>query len=218
MTDLSAEGLLQRCAMIATSTWSDALDEMGLNGLLSGLPKRSGGGRVAGFAVTVKQEVGELGSYESSDFAVGKMIAAVGPGRVLMVDMGGAEISTFGGLAALAAATKSTVAVVIDGAARDLDEIRTTGLWLASRHLSPRTGKRRVKVVSINDPINIGGCLVREGDLVVGDCTGIVVVPAAHLQQVLALCDAKLKIDEKMEAGIRNGKSFSEASAMARFI
>ncbi len=94
--------LLERCARIGTSTWSDALDEFGIEGVVRGLIQRSGRDRCAGFAVTIKQSTGRLGAYPRGDFGAGKIVEASGPGRVPMVDMGGAEVSTFGGLAALA--------------------------------------------------------------------------------------------------------------------
>src|SRR5207248_9606514 len=94
--------LLQRCKSIGTGAWSDALDACGISGVVRGLLQRSGRGRFAGFAVTARERAGELGSFPRADFGVGKMIAALEPGGVLMADLGGADVSTFGGLAALA--------------------------------------------------------------------------------------------------------------------
>src|SRR3954468_23608399 len=96
-------GFLARCARLSTSTWSDALDSLGIEGVISGLPHRSGQGRFAALAVTVIHKVGALGSFDKSDFAVGRMLDAVGPDQVLVVDMGGAAVSTAGGLASGAA-------------------------------------------------------------------------------------------------------------------
>lgn len=59
------EILLARCAPIAVSSWSDALDELGREGVM-----RSGSGRMCGFAVTAKQVPGRFGDYDRSDFAV----------------------------------------------------------------------------------------------------------------------------------------------------
>ncbi|HXN44068.1 MAG TPA: hypothetical protein VN917_07475, partial [Xanthobacteraceae bacterium] len=107
--------LLQRCKAIGTSTWSDALDQCGISGVVRGLVQRSGGGRFAGFAVTARERAGTLGNFPRAEFGVGKMIAAIEPGDVLMADVGGADISTFGGLAALATKKRGAAAVVIDG-------------------------------------------------------------------------------------------------------
>jgi regulator of RNase E activity RraA len=45
-------------------------------------------------------------------------------------------------------------AVVIDGGCRDIDEIRATNLWLASRFVTPISGKARMRVESIGDAIS----------------------------------------------------------------
>ena len=132
--------LLARCKKIATSTWSDALDAAGINGVVQGIQRRSGEGRIAGFANTARHAWGALGEFDRADFAVGKLVAATGPGRVLMLDAGGTAISTFGGIASLAATMRQATAVIIDGACRDVDEIRAAGLWLASRWVTPVTG------------------------------------------------------------------------------
>lgn len=217
MSDNDQE-LLARCAAIGTSTWADAMDTLGIAGVVQGIERRGGQGRIAGFAVTARHVWGGLGDFDRADFAVGRLVAATGPGRVLMVDAGGTSISTFGGIASLAASRRQATAVVIDGACRDVDEIRATGLWLASRHVTPLTGKTRLRLQAMGDPVTIGGVRVSEGDLVVGDDTGLIAVPRARLQDVLAAAKHALEVDERVERGIRDGLSFAEAAAAANYI
>ena len=212
------QDLLARCAAIGTSTWADAMDTLGIAGVVQGITRRGGQGRIAGFAATARHVWGGLGDFDRADFAVGRLVAATGPGRVLMVDAGGTCISTFGGIASLAASRRQATAVVIDGACRDVDEIQATGLWLASRHVTPLTGKTRLRLQAMGEPVTIGGVLVAEGDLVVGDDTGLVVVPRARLEEVLAAAREALEVDERVERGIRNGLSFAEAAAAANYI
>lgn len=211
-TDLPAD-FLASCALIGTSTWSDALDECGISGVVKGLTQRSGQGRFAGFAVTARQSVDVLGSFGRMDLGIGKIIEAAGPGAVLMIGMGGAEVSTLGGLAALAAKMQGIAGVVIDGACRDLAQIATTDLWVASRHVVPTTGKSRVRLESLGDGANVGGVKVKNGDLVVGDDTGIVVVPRAEIPRVLKIAEAMMAKDLEVEKALKAGKSFSEATA-----
>src|SRR5215470_1397668 len=210
--------LLKEFQRIGTSTWSDILDEIGVHGVIGGLARRGGEGRFAAFAVTAKALAGPLGSFKREEFAVGQMIDAVGPGQVLVIDVGGADVSTFGGLASLAAKIKGVAAVVIDGACRDVEEIKETGLWLASRHVTPMTGKKRIKVESIGEPISISGVSVAPGDLVVGDETGIVVIPRQHQETALAMCRRMVGMDQEIERAIRAGTSFREAARNANYI
>ena len=216
--DTNEQKLLARCAAIGVSSWSDALDELAIDGVLQGITQRSGSGRMCGFAVTARQLSGRLGDFEKSDFAVGPLVAATGPGKVLMVDVGGAPISTLGGLASLAASKQGASGVVIDGACRDIDEIRATKLWLASRWVVPTTGKRRLKLQPLGGTVSVGGILVSQGDLVVGDDTGIVVVPRARLLEVLEQAERIVAIDERVEERIRAGESFGSAAAAAGYL
>jgi regulator of RNase E activity RraA len=127
------------------------------------------------------------------------------------------QISTFGGLATLAASLRGVTAVVIDGGCRDIEEIRATRFWLGSRFATPTSGKTRISVESIGDPVHVGGVLVG-GDLVVGDETGIVVVPRAQIAAVLVKAEAIVEKDRMIEAALRAGKSFSEAATAADYI
>jgi len=214
----SDEGLLARCAAIGTSTWADAMDTLGISGVTQGITRRAGMGRIVGFAVTARHIWGELGDFEKADFAVGRLVAATGPGRVLMVDAGGTCISTFGGIASLAASKRDATAVVIDGACRDVDEIQATGLWLASRHVTPLTGKTRLRLQAMGEPVTIGGVEVEEGDLVVGDDTGLVVIPRGRVDEVLIAAQEALAVDERVEQSVREGVPFAEAAAAANYI
>ncbi|TDR90073.1 regulator of RNase E activity RraA [Enterovirga rhinocerotis] len=218
MGEAEPADLLARCALIATSTWSDALDEAGLDGLVEGLPRRSGQGRFAAFASTAKLSVAPRGTYPKGQLGVGEIIEAVGAGGVLLVEMGGAVVSTFGGLAARAAAAKNVAAVVIDGACRDLDEIVDSGLWLASRHVTPRTGKTRGRLDAIGEPVVIGSVTIAAGDLVVGDDTGLVAIPRDRLRDILAIAEAKRATDDAVEAGLRAGLTFAEAARRAAYL
>ncbi|MFZ2159952.1 MAG: RraA family protein [Bradyrhizobium sp.] len=210
--------LLSRCAAIGVSSWSDALDELGIEGVLNGITQRSGSGRMCGFAVTARQLAGKLGDFDKSDFAVGPLVAVAGPGRVLVVDVGGAPISTMGGLAALATRMQGASGVLIDGACRDLEEIRATNLWLASRWVVPTTGKRRLKLQPLGGTVTVGDIQVSQGDLIVGDDTGIVAVPAAKIIDALEHAERIVAIDEEVEERIRSGESFGAAAAAAGYL
>lgn len=71
-----------------------------------------------------------------------------------------------------------------------------------------------MRVASIGDAAHLGGVLVRTDDLVVGDETGIVIVPRAQIAFVLAKAEAIVEKDRTIEAALRAGKSFSEASPL----
>jgi regulator of RNase E activity RraA len=210
--------VLERCRAIATATWSDVLDTLGVPGVMQGLALRSGAGRVAGTAFTVKETVGALGSETVDAFAVGHFLDAIGPGEILVVEMGGASVSTFGGLAAQASVKRGAVGVVIDGGCRDVDDIRASGLWLSSRHVTPISGKGRVKVDAINVPIRAAGVLVNPGDYIVGDETGVVCIPAGRIEEALRLAEDLARRDEAFADALRAGEHFTDVVKRVKYV
>lgn len=207
-----AAALLKRCRAIGTALWSDALDQLGVEGVVSGLPMRSGTGRCAGFAATARGEVRALGGFGLEEFGQDRMVASAGPTQVLVVAVGGAEVSAMGGIVALSAFKKGIEGVVIDGACRDIDDIRKGGLWVASRHVTPRTGKRRMRLSGFGEPLLLAGHPVAAGDLVVGDATGLVVVPRDAVLQVLTRAEKVLQSDNRLESAVASGQALGDAA------
>src|SRR5579883_702965 len=197
--------VLERARKVATSTWSDVLDRLGLDGVIHGLTLRSGSGAMCGRAVTVKESVGE---FEPKVFAPGDFLEAASERSVLAIAGGGAAISTFGGLAATAAVKRGMAGVVIDGACRDIGEIRDTGLWLASLHTTPKSGKGRIRIDSIGEPVELCGVRVNAGDYIVGDETGIVCIAASRMEEALAMAEELTVRDAEFAAELREGRSF----------
>jgi 3-hexulose-6-phosphate synthase / 6-phospho-3-hexuloisomerase len=214
--DLIPVELLQRCQRVATSTWGDVLDGLGVPCVIDGLALHSGSGCVAGIALTVKESVGPLGSYPVSALDVGSFVDALAPGMMLMIEMGGVSVSTFGGLAAQAAVQRGAAGVVIDGGCRDIGEIRESGLWLTSRHVTALSGKRRVKVEAINVPVTLSGIDVHPGDCIIGDETGVICVKAALLPEALPLAEELTARDARFADALRDGGTFSATVARLR--
>ena len=208
---------LARCVRLSACMWSDALDECRLSGVILDLPQRSGGHRFAGYAVTARHHMGPHGHCSSADLGVTQMLEATGRGQVLLVEMGGVKVSTFGGLAAATAVANGAEAVIIDGGCRDLGEIQATGLWVASRHVVPTSGKTRAKLVALGERATISGISVTTGDLVVGDETGIVIIPITDIQRVFEIAERKLAQDLQMDHALKAGRTFAEAASEAQY-
>ena len=173
------------------------------------------GTRAVGRAITVRHVVGARGDYTSADFKVGHMIDAAAPGDVIVVDMGGHAVSTWGGLATLAATVKGIGGLVVDGGVRDQEEMLEHRLPVFARHMTPLTGRTRLQLVALNEPIRCGDVRVRAGDIVVADGSGVVVIPAEHAERVADLATQYTKDDHAAETDLRAGLSFRQA--MAKF-
>jgi len=197
---------------LATSTLANALDRVGCMGrTMVNLKPVAPGMKFAGPAVTVLEESGPYGTFESEDFRVGAMIDAADAGEVIVVAADGVPYSTWGGMASLAAAVKGIAGIAIDGGARDANETVDAGFSVFSRHLIPTTGRCRLKVADIGSTIVVDGVTVSAGDWIVADDTGILSIPAGFVDDVIGLAETFTREDEKAADAIRKGIRFSDA-------
>jgi 4-hydroxy-4-methyl-2-oxoglutarate aldolase len=183
------ENLALAFAALSTAVVSDALDRFGISGQAEGIKRLSGGGVVAGPAFTVR-----YGMTGLSGGTVGDYIDDVPPGSVVVLDNAARTVGTvWGGLLSETAHRRGIVATAIDGLCRDVTRAEELSYQLYSRDCWMRTGKDRVKLEALQDPVTLGGVRVEPRDIVVGDRDGIVVVPAVRASQIL---EAAQQIDE----------------------
>ncbi len=216
MTDNLGAGLLEevvaRAARLATSTLANALDDAGLHrNVIATIKAVAPGMRFAGPAVTVREVAGDFGDYNSEDFKIGAILDAAGPGDVIVIDLGGARCSTWGGMASLAATVKGVAGLLVDGGVRDLEEMIAFDFPVFARHLVPTTGRGRLKVEAIGEPVEIDGVTVAPGDIIVADGTGAVCLPQAAAEEIVTRAEALQRDDEAAVAEIQKGLGFSEA-------
>lgn len=200
-----------------TSVVSDALDRLCLPGVLPGLPRRAGG-RLVGFAFPVAETCGALGTFPLEDFRIGEVIEAAPPGHVIVLAAGGRPVSTWGELAAQAALRRGLAGVVTDAAVRDLEALEGLGLPVFARHLAPTSGKTRIRVGALGQPVHLAGHRVEAGDLLVGDATGLCVVPRARLQEVARAAEEILRAEEAFARALEAGETFRQAGARLRHL
>jgi regulator of RNase E activity RraA len=112
-------------------------------------------------------------------------------GSVLVVQAGDVDYALAGGNVCAVAQRNGIAGFVLDGAIRDLGEIRALGFPVFARGVIPIPGAKEV-VAPLGEPIRCGGVIVSAGDVVVADEEGVVVVPAARAAEVLAAAQAKL--------------------------
>ncbi len=206
--------MIDRIASIATSTLANALDDAGYHdNVLQGIHSVVAGSRFAGPAVTVREASGEFGSFSSEDFRVGAIIDAAETGDVIVIDGGGALCSTWGGMASFAAKFKGVAGLVVDGAVRDLEEIVEFDFPIFARHMVPTTGRLRMKVEAINEPIVVYGVRVEPGDIIVGDGTGLVCLPRDDAEKIVGVAEQIGQDDASALEDMKAGMSFSEAMA-----
>jgi regulator of RNase E activity RraA len=203
---------------ISTSTWADALDAHGITGVIGDLVQRSGQDRTVGRALTVRESYSREGTLPLEAFAVADIIGAISPGAVIVIAAQGVAVSTFGSLAARSAMMAGASGVVIDGACRDVTELRQLDLWVASRHVTPLTGKRRLKVDAIGETVEISGVTVCSRDLIIADASGVVVIPGDSVDAVYATALRLHALDRQIDREIATGASFKAARSNAGYL
>jgi 4-hydroxy-4-methyl-2-oxoglutarate aldolase len=170
-------------ADISTTALADQLDrsrvmDLGIRSLWSPVP------RVAGPAFTVQCPPGD-------NLMLHAAIHRAPAGSVIVVDSGGdVDYALAGGNVCAVAQRRGVVAFVLDGVIRDLAEIREAGFPVFARGVLPIPGGK-AQTRPLNAPVRCGGVLVAAGDVVVADEEGIVAVPRARRDEVLAGARAK---------------------------
>ena len=123
----------------------------------------------------------------------------------------GREIAGIGNLMATTAKVRGLAGAVIDGGARDVDEIEEIGLPVWSRSVTPATSVGRYVSVAKQVPVVCGGITVRPGDMIVADASGVVVVPAEKLNDVAILLRQYDDKETKMIPIIKETRSMLKA-------
>ncbi|EUB98910.1 Dimethylmenaquinone methyltransferase [Rhizobium sp. CF080] len=114
------------------------------------------------------------------------------PGDMLVIDrLGDSRHACLGGAVARAARLAGVVGVVIDGPCTDVAEILAEGLPVWCRGVSSVTTRQLDLGGTFNRPVACGGVPVLPGDIVLGDASGVVVLPADEAAEIAATCIAR---------------------------
>jgi 4-hydroxy-4-methyl-2-oxoglutarate aldolase len=159
--------------------------------------------RFVGTAVTVKTLASDLA-------AAFKAIDLCHPGDVVVIDSRGSVDTAFWGEnMAMSAMNRGVVGAVIDGACRDVEEIRRLRFPVICKGIVPN-----VASISgyghVNVPIQCAGVPVHPGDVVVVDGNGVVVVPKEAAPDILAKARRLLATEHVLQEKIRAGATIGQ--------
>jgi 4-hydroxy-4-methyl-2-oxoglutarate aldolase len=209
MSDFDAK-YRKRLQKLSTTNIADALDALGLKGATYGIrPVWENAGKILGRAVTLKLTA--AGLTKSKNHLGVKAIEAAEAGDVIVIDNGGRlDTSCWGGILANGAKIKSVSGVVVDGAIRDVDDCMEVQFPAYARGTVVATARGRIMEEATNVLIQFGGVQVRPGDVVMGDRSGVVIIPQEKLDAVAAKAEEFYEKEEQMVAEIRRGASMLE--------
>ncbi len=199
--------LAEAFAKCSTSNISDAMHRKGA--MDAGIIARQQGARIVGRAVTVFTADGDWAkTVEAIDVAK--------PGEVIVIDQRGGPTAMWGELASESCKVKGIAGVVTDGAVRDIDDIRAMEFPVWARHVVPNAGEPK-GFGEIGGEIRCGGQIVRNGDWIVADDMGVVVVPQDHAQEVANRSLEVLEKENRLREEIRRGKTLSSVLQLKKW-
>jgi len=200
--------LISEFNSVAVASVADAVDKIcGRRGYMDcNIKPRINDKRICGPAATVLEAATDelLPPQHALD-----LIDEAPRGSVIVISIVGGEpnVAVWGGLMTAGAVANQHAGAVLDGAVRDLAEIRRDyDFPVYARGVSPGTTLGRYRTVASQVPVCVGDIMVHPGDIIVGDVDGVVVVPKDKAEDVLAMAkeidvreleQAKLIIIEK---------------------
>ena len=211
MSEPNATEIVAALQRTTTASVSDAIDDIvGQRGFMRHDMRPLFKTKIVGRAATVQLKPA-LRAGDGINYAL-KLLDEAAPGNVLVYVLeDGLEIAGIGELMATTAQVRGITGAVIDGAARDVDEITRMGFPVFCRSITPASLIGRHTSVSAQVPVMCAGVLVRPGDYIMGDMDGVVVIPFEHAQKIAQLAlefDAK---EIKMREMIKETKSIRKA-------
>jgi RraA family protein len=160
---------------------------------------RPGEKTMAGTAVTARSRAGDNLTYL-------RALEFCRPGDVLVIDGGGdLANAAVGGILSFYAAHIGLAGLVVDGAIRDVAEIRSRDFPVYARGVTHR-GPYKDGPGEINVPISVGGMVVHPGDIVVGDQDGLLAIPQEDAEGLIEKARGVLEAEEKTMQAMKEGR------------
>lgn len=202
------DDLFDAFSRVSTCNISDAHHKMGvITGLMPQSLKHKQ--RMVGRALTVQTSNGDWAKpVEAIDRAK--------EGDVIVVDAGGAPVAVWGELASCSAMVMGVRGIVIDGAIRDIDDIRDLEFPAFSRSVAPCAGEPK-GYGGIGIEITVGGQRIRTGDWIIGDENGLIVVPKESAVEVANRALAVHENENRTREEIKRGSTLSKVNELCKW-
>ncbi|MCS7006302.1 MAG: RraA family protein [Thermoleophilia bacterium] len=200
----------ERFTSIYTAALADVLDRRGLRRqtLPPSIRPLWPGLRLAGPAFTVRGRPAEVKDARAWDRAIRRVLAMLGEvpeGHVAVYACAQDVSAHLGELSVTSLRARGVAGCVLDGGCRDTRFIQAEGFPVFCRFVTPEDSTWRWELEETQAPIMIGGVGVEPGDWIVGDDDGVVVVPAAIADDVLAEAEEKASTESEIRAAVREG-------------
>lgn len=193
------EEIIELLWQVSTPNISDAMHR---KGVMRDIKPVVGGVKMVGRAVTVQTFEGDWAKpVEAIDIAQ--------KGDVIVIYNGSKYVAPWGELATHSCRNKGIAGVVIDGAVRDIEDIRAMKFPVFASAVVPNAGEPK-GFGEINAEIKCGGLTVKPGDYIVGDDNGVVVIPKERAYEIARRAMEVKKNEDRVREEIKRGKTLSQ--------
>ena len=208
----SAE-IVDRYRAVSTCQVSDSLGARGLPRQgLAGIEPIDLSSNVAGSAFTVQCLPAEDAPHDRIEY-----LQDIPAGSVVVIANGGrTDCSVWGGQRTVAARQRGAVATVVDGAYRDVPEHLAMGYPVFGRQRTVVGSAGIANPVAAQQQVEVAGVPVQPGDLVLGDASGVIVVPTEHVMAVLNHAEAGALDEARVTEAVEAGQDYFEAKQATR--
>ena len=198
--------LKDRLLKLDTASLSDAMDSLSLSRALPSIVSRNVGKKIAGPVFTVKYTV--LEREENTFYNAGNYIDDVPEEYVVLVDNNGrADCTSWGNILTFKALKNHLGGTVVYGSVRDISEIKKMDYPLFSSHVFMVSGKNRVCVEAVQQPVIIGSIKVRPVDWLIGDDNGVLVVAEENLEEVISRAENVEQTEQRIIKALSHGEN-----------
>lgn len=203
---VSFESIREVLKEVSTANLSDAMHRVGD---LKGIKPLTSGLKMVGPALTVRTYPGDWAKpVEAIDKAK--------EGDVIVIDAGGVGPAIWGELATYSAVQKNIAGVVINGAIRDVSEVKVLNFPAFVKIIMP-TAYEPKGLGEIDVPINVGGVRIYSGDWIVGDDDGVVVIPKEKVVEMGNRAMDVLERENRIRKEIKEGSTLSKVMELLRW-
>lgn len=207
------EARLDRLTTCYTSVLHDVMRAMGLRDFT--LPPRirplNPEGVLTGPAFTIEGRIVKGADAHQTLLEWTGLLSKCPAGHVWIAQPNNQIVAQMGELSAETLHRKGVLGVVTDGALRDTNFILKLGLPCWGTHYTPRDVVGLWLPTAIGETIRIEDVTINPGDWVHGDRDGMVVIPAAHLDEVIDKGVAAMATESKVRRAILDGVDPQEA-------
>jgi regulator of RNase E activity RraA len=196
-----------RFLALYTGALTDVLDRRGLvhQTLPPELAPLEPGTRLAGPAFTVEGRPHAEHDYDTSIRKILAMLGEVPAEHVAVYQTNDRGSAQFGELSATSLQARGAAGVVLDGGCRDVEFIQRAGFPVFCRYTTPQDCVPRWELNATQVPVTIGDVRIEPGDWIVADHDGVVAVPSAVAEEVLAEAEAKVATESEIRLAVADG-------------